>query len=196
MYVVSLEKQGKKLRNERIISMAIKTQERRPSVTPFITDEMEHRAEQVGMRIEYVCGIPIWEASPIFRHQKKTLDIQVSLLAHAEASGCACLPIADVTILFPDGSIKRPDISIFCHEPDEQETACTLIPEAVIEILSKGYEKKDTEISLPFYLAQGIADIVIFDPATNKVSHYHDGQMDEHDSPIELIFVCGCRATV
>jgi len=26
------------------------------------------------------------------------------------------------------------------------------MPDAVIEILSKGYEKKDTEVSLPFYL--------------------------------------------
>ena len=68
--------------------------------------------------------------------------------------------------------------------------------EAVIEILSKGYEKKDTDVSLPFYLAQGIPDIVIFDPATNRVSHFHDGQTDEHNSPIQLTFACGCRATV
>jgi len=46
----------------------------------------------------------------------------------------------------------------------------------VIEILSKGYEKKDTEVSLPFYLTQDIPDIVLFDPATNQVSHYHDGK--------------------
>ena len=177
--------------------MAIKTQERRPSVTPFITDELEHLADQLGMKIEYVSGLPIWEASPVYRHQKKVDQIRGSLsLLQQEGGGCACISVSDLTILFPEGSIKRPDISIFCHEPDEQETACTLIPEAVIEILSKGYEKKDTEISLPFYLAQGIADIVIFDPATNKVSHYHNGQVDEYDSPVELIFVCGCRATV
>ena len=73
---------------------------------------------------------------------------------------------------------------------------CEMIPEAVIEILSKGYEKKDTEISLPFYLTQSIRDIVIFDPAANRVSHYHDGQADEHHSPVQLTFACGCRATL
>ncbi len=73
---------------------------------------------------------------------------------------------------------------------------CEMIPEAVIEILSKGYEKKDTEISLPFYLTQGIRDIVIFDPTTNRVHHYHDGQTDEYSSPVSLTFACGCRATL
>jgi Uma2 family endonuclease len=73
---------------------------------------------------------------------------------------------------------------------------CEMIPEAVIEILSKGYKKKDTEISLPFYLTQGIRDIVIFDPSTNRVRHYHDGQTDEYNSPIPLTFACGCRATL
>jgi len=71
-----------------------------------------------------------------------------------------------------------------------------MIPEVVIEIHSRGYEKRDTEISLPFYLSQGIRDIVIVDPATNRVRHYHDGQTDEFNSPVQLTFACGCRATV
>ena len=73
---------------------------------------------------------------------------------------------------------------------------CRTIPNAVIEILSKGYEKKDTEVSLPFYLANSIADIVIFDPTTNSVSHYTNGQVAEHQSPVELTLDVGCRLTV
>ena len=169
-----------------------------PNVVPIpqISMDLEHLADQAGIKIEFVNGLSIWEASPVYRHQRKSLEIQVSLLTNAKASGCGCISVNDLTILFADGSIKRPDISIFCREPEEQDTACTLIPEAVIEILSKGYEKKDTEVSLPFYLSQGIADIVIFNPVTNMVSHYHGGRMDEFTSPVELTFECGCRATV
>jgi hypothetical protein len=29
----------------------------------------------------------------------------------------------------------------------------TLVPEVVIEVISPGYEKKDTEIGAPFYLS-------------------------------------------
>ena len=158
---------------------------------------MERLAENSGIKLELVNGIPIWEAFPGFQHQEKTLDIQISLRDHARRSdACACISVADLTIRFPDGSIKRPDISVFCNRPIEQETVCTQIPEAVIEILSKGYEKKDIEISLPFYLAWNIPDIALFNPETNRVSHYHGGEVDEFDSPVELTFACGCCATI
>jgi Uma2 family endonuclease len=163
----------------------------------MITDSMERGADEAGIRLEYVNGIPIWEASPVIRHQRITDRIRASLASTHENGGqCGCIHYADIYILFPEGSIKRPDISIFCEEPAEQDTMCERIPDAVIEILSKGYEKKDTEVSLPFYLAQGIPDIVIFDPATNRVSHYHHGQTDLHASPIAITFACGCRATI
>ena len=175
--------------------MAAKTQEP-PELFTLINDAMEYGPTAAGIRLEFVNGIPVWEAMPVFRHQKKTLDMQVSLLQNATQDGCACLPIADVTIRFPDGSYKRPDIAVYCVEPENQDRATTALPEAVIEIISVGYEKKDTEISLPFYLQQGIADIVLFDPETNRVAHYHSGQTDEYDSPVELTFACGCRVTV
>lgn len=43
---------------------------------------------------------------------------------------------------FPDGSLRRPDVAIFCREPDEQDDAITLVPEAVIEVVSKGYAQR------------------------------------------------------
>ena len=162
-----------------------------------ITDEIEHQADSAGIKLEFVNGIPVWEAFPLYRHQKKIDETRASLKPKQQGDNyCACISVADLTIRFPDGSLKRPDISIFCKEPEETNEACTQIPEAVIEVISKGYEKKDLEVSLPFYLSQGIADIVIFDPATNLVSHYRQGVLTEYDSPVELSFACGCKATV
>ena len=62
----------------------------------------------------------------------------------------------DVYIQFPNG-LKRPDISIFCQEPseEEQDSVLTRVPEAVVEVVSKGYEAKVLDIGLPFYLSQG-----------------------------------------
>ncbi len=74
--------------------------------------------------------------------------------------GRGCFQIPDVYIKFPDGSLKRPDIAIFCEEPPDTDEAYQQIPEAVLEVLSKDYEKKDTEIGAPFYLAQGVKDVV------------------------------------
>ena len=167
-----------------------------PSTLSPLTEAMGYHAWDIGIKLEVVNGLPIWEGSPVFRHQKKIDDIRRSIHPNVgSTSSCDCVSVADLTILFPDGSIKRPDISIFCTEPVELDTICTEIPAVVIEIISKGYEKKDTEVSLPFYLAQGVSDIVIFDPSTNSVTHYHDGKADTQNSPVDLIFPCGCRAT-
>jgi hypothetical protein len=78
-------------------------------------------------------------------------------------------------VRFPDGLAETSRHRIFCREPDEQETAVTLLPEAVIEILSKGYEAKDLESGVPFLPRMGVKDIVVLDPDTNAVLHYQAG---------------------
>ena len=171
--------------------------EKEEALFPLLENEMERLADDSGIKLGLVSGIPIWEAFPFFQHQEKTLDIQISLRDQARRSDAsACISVADPTIRFPDGSIKRPDISVFCSRPVERKTVCTQIPEAVIEILNKGYEKKDNEVSLPFYLSWHIPYIALFNPESNRVSHYHDGQVDEYDSQVELTFACGCPATI
>jgi hypothetical protein len=46
-------------------------------------------------------------------------------------------------LIFQGGSIKRPDISIFCDMPKERTEATKRIHKAVIEVVNKGYEAKD-----------------------------------------------------
>ncbi len=73
----------------------------------------------------------------------------------------------------------------------------TLLPEAIIEIISKHYEDKDLKVGVPFYLSQGIADVVTLDMATSTVTHFRHGQPEQvHTSPVTLAFACGCEATV
>lgn len=99
------------------------------------------KADELGIRLEFVAGLPIWEASPVYKHQKAVDRIRKSIERTAE-SGCECVHISDVYVQFPDGSLKRPNISVFCREPEEEE-AIKILPEAVIEVISKGYEAKD-----------------------------------------------------
>lgn len=100
-------------------------------------------ADEAGIKIEMVGGVGYWEFMPSPQHQSKVFEIQKTIRpAHSEL-GCVCLHYADIYIRFPDGSFKRPDISIFCHPiPDEEsQAAVTQIPEAVVEIVGKGSEK-------------------------------------------------------
>jgi Uma2 family endonuclease len=143
-----------------------------------------------------VGGLPIWEPAPLWRHQKAIDRIRATIEPAAPGTGCACVHASDVYISFPDGSLKRPDIALFCREPDEQDEAVTLIPQAVIEVVNKGYEAKDLELAPHFYLSQGVADVVVFDPSTLLVLHARRDAVTRQVSPVSLQFQCGCRCTV
>jgi Uma2 family endonuclease len=153
------------------------------------------QANDLGVRLEIVDGLPIWEAHPLYRHQKAIDRIRKNL-DKSHSGDCQCVDIADVYISFPDGSLKRPDIAIYCREPEEQDEAITLIPAAVIEVISKGYEAKDLEIGPHFYLSQGIKDIVVFDPYTLTVLHLRKDKATRQVSPVEITLECGCRCIV
>ena len=113
------------------------------------------RAEELGIRLEIVGGLAIWEASPVYKYQKEVDRIRGSINKTKNSeTGCECIDVADVYVQFSDGSLKRPDISIFCREPEELEDAIKQVPLAVIEVISKGYESKDLEISPPVYLKE------------------------------------------
>jgi len=158
------------------------------------------KAEEFGIRLEIVQGLPIWEPYPIYKHQKAIDRIRATIssigVASEQEGRCSCIHTSDVYVSFPDGSLKRPDISIFCREPEEEEEAIKLVPEAVIEVISKGYEAKDLEIGPQFYLSQGVKDVIVFNPYTLLVLHVRRNEVSRHVSPIEIQLLCGCRCEV
>jgi Uma2 family endonuclease len=163
--------------------------------------ELARNSEKLGgVKLERAGGVTTWEAFPPYRHQSRIDKIRATIRSQAEIIiDCGCVHASDVYVRFTDGSLKRPDIAIFCQEPDEdeQDGAISLIPEVVIEIISKGYEDKDLRIGVPFYLSQGIRDVVTLDPATNIVTHFRPGYVPQiHASPAQLTFACGCEATI
>ena len=164
-------------------------------LSPVTFEELVEMADDAGVKLEITGGIPTWEAFPGMRHQKTIGRIFVSV-ERLSGSECACFQVSDAYIKFPDGSLKRPDIAIFCEEPPDIDEAYPQIPEAVLEVLSKDYEKKDTEIGAPFYLEQGVKDVILFDPRTREVTHRrHDGTR-LLKSPVKIELECGCQITV
>lgn len=158
------------------------------------------RAEELGIRLEIVGGLPIWEPHPVYKHQKAVDQIRATIkrstISGDQSQICECIHVADVYVSFPDGSLKRPDIAIFCREPDEEDEAITLVPEAVIEIISRGYEAKDLEIGPRFYLSQGVKDVVVFDPYTLLVLHVRRDGVTRQISPVDITLECGCACLI
>lgn len=163
-----------------------------------LTDrDLEQLLRDGAIKLEITGGVPTWEASPTSRHQWTSYLIQTSIKPSTENDeGCACAHLADVYIRFPDGSIKRPDISIFCAMPPIQDEALTVIPEAVIEIISQGYEFKDTTLNPEFYLAQDVDDVVVVDPRSGVVTHHRTTGVAVHQAPVTINLQCGCQCTI
>lgn len=161
-------------------------------------DQRLLRADEIGVRLEIVSGLPIWETAPTWKHQKAIDRIRATIenLSSESGEGCGCIHASDVYVAFQDGSLKRPDIAIFCEEPAEEEEAITLVPEAVIEVISKGYEAKDLDIGPHFYLSQGVKDVIVFDPHTLVVLHVRKDGATRQVSPVSIDLECGCRCTV
>jgi hypothetical protein len=157
-------------------------------------------ADELGVRLEIVRGLPLWEAQPMVRHQRAVDRIRATISptppASNEGEGCGCVHLADIYVQFPDGSLKRPDIAIFRREPAEEDEAVRLIPEAVIEVVSRGFEAKDLEIGPPFYVSQGVKDVVVFDPHTLLVLHVQQQAVRRYTSPVDLSLLCGCTCRV
>ena len=71
-----------------------------------------------------------------------------------------------------------------------------MVPEAVIEVISRGYEAKDLDIGPGFYLSQGVKDVVVFNPHTLVVLHIRKDEVTRHVSPVALNLLCGCSCEV
>lgn len=154
------------------------------------------QADEIGIRLEIVGGQTSWELSPGMLHQTTIDRVRATIQKGQGANLCDCLHVADLYIQFPDESVKRPDISIFCKEPVEQEGFVYSIPEAVIEVISRGFEAKDLETGPPFYLGQGVKDVVVLDPRSKRVVHFRAGSSLELSSPAFIELECGCTCTV
>ena len=127
---------------------------------------------------------------------QKAIDRIRASISRRPGGACECVHASDVYVQFPDGSLKRPDVAVFCREPDETEDAISLVPETIVEVVSRGYEAKDLEIGPPFYLAQGVKDVIVFDPTSLPVLHARRERTVRLTSPQTLSLECGCQITV
>lgn len=169
---------------------------------PTIADEqlwqLFVRADEIGLRLELGSNGLTWESAPGYRHQEICLEVVNSVQPAKKPRGapCGCYRNMDVAIRFPDGTVKRPDVAIFCERPQDEEGFVHRVPEAVIEVLSPGYEAKDLVAGPPHYLSQGVQDVLVLDRFSGTTHQFRKGQQSIHQSPKEFLLECGCRVVV
>lgn len=154
-------------------------------------------ADEAGVKLEVVQGEFVWEFFPSPLHQGLVRDLDRSVRPTlGDDHGCGCFTLADAYLQFRDGSLKRPDLMLFCERPVLTREPLTIMPEAIVEILSPRGERKDLQVGPPFYLSHGIKDVLVVDPERRQAHHFrHDGYQ-----PVALGVTvrleCGCELTV
>lgn len=154
------------------------------------------RAEELGLRLEMTDVGIVWEAMPGLRHQEIAIEIYGAIRNAPDGGGCECYRALDVPVRFPSGVVKRPDLSIFCRRPPQDEGFVLDVPEAVVEITSPDYEAKDLVSGPPLYLANGVKDVIVLHRATGTVYHTTVSDSRQLLSPATVALRCGCTVTV
>lgn len=130
-----------------------------------------------GVRLEITGGRTTWEALPGALHNGVVDDIRQNLTrSNSPTATCGCHHIADTYIEFAPSLLRRPDIALFCEKPPRPDGAITgLIPGAVIEVLSTGYEQKDRD-AVALYLGAGVLDVLLVDPRRRMAEWHRQGE--------------------
>ena len=149
------------------------------------------RNRDYGLRLEVVDGVGVWELAPSYEHQDAIDSIRATIRASAQ-NACTCVHKSDVNVRFGGGQ-KRPDIALWCGVPERRGGCVDTIPEAVVEVISPGYEEKDLALLPPFYLRHGVKDVVVFDYATGLVRHFTAQGVVATQSPTRITLRCGCE---
>ncbi|HZH99088.1 MAG TPA: Uma2 family endonuclease [Fimbriimonadaceae bacterium] len=167
-----------------------------PHGLPALSDEifwtLMTRADELGIRLEATPQGITWETSPGYRHQEICSEVLRSISA-TQGSSCGCHSVLDVAIRFPSGVVKRPDLSIFCERPLEEEGFVRRVPEAVVEVVNLGYEAKDLIAGPPLYLENGVGEIVVVDRFNGELHIFRAEGEEVFSLPHEVELRCGCR---
>jgi len=109
------------------------------------------QADEHGVRLETIGDLHVWEMFPSPLHQGVIRKIDRSIKPDPRTgNGCGCFTLSAAYLELPDGSLRRPDLMVFCSEPVLTREALTVVPEAVFEIVSPGSEFKDLQLGPPF----------------------------------------------
>ena len=155
------------------------------------------QADEFGLKLEVVEGEYTWEFFPSPLHQGVVRRIDRSARpTPGDDQGCGCFTLSDAYVQFADGSLKRPDLMVFCAEPPLTRQPLTVMPEAVVEILSPGGAKKDLQVGPPFYLSQGVKDVIVVDPEGGEARHFRRDGERKVPPGATIRLECGCELTV
>ncbi len=143
---------------------------------PRMTVEEFHKlAEASDARYEYIDGEVYLLASPTWEHQR--IVCELLSMFHEWSRGKKCKPVTapfDITLFNEDEeNIVQPDIVVVCDPENVNDRGrYTGVPSLVVEVLSESTRSKDMFKKMHVYMAGGVSEYWLVNPANREVYIY------------------------
>lgn len=152
------------------------------------------QADEAGVRLEIEQGRTVWEFFPSIAHQHVIQEVFLSVRKLGTGEGC--FRYLDAYVQLADGSIKRPDLALYCTQPPLTTEVARVTPGAVVEVVSRGYERKDLDSGPSLYLSNGVRDVLVVQPELGETRHFRRDGVRVVRQGVQVALEMGCAVTV
>lgn len=167
-----------------------------------LPQEQHHTVDDIynlpdGQRAELIDGQMYMMAPPSRIHQEISMQLSKAIASYIDAHGGPCKVYAAPFAVFlndDDAKYLEPDISIICDPGKLNDKGCVGAPDWIIEITSPSTAKYDYGVKLSKYIAAGVREYWIVNPAKRAVTVYDFS--DENFIPQLYMFADKIKANI
>ncbi|MGE5549947.1 MAG: type II toxin-antitoxin system prevent-host-death family antitoxin [Bacteroidota bacterium] len=144
----------------------------RPRMT---AEEFRKLSEVSDARYEYIDGEVYQLASPSWEHQRIVLEIAYRIQEWSRGRKCQPVTAPFEVTLFKEEqeNIVQPDILVVCDpENIDDRGRYTGVPSMVVEVLSESTRSKDMFKKMQVYMAGGVGEYWLVNPANREIYIY------------------------
>jgi Uma2 family endonuclease len=128
-----------------------------------------------GTLAEVINNVIYMSPAPSFPHQDVCTQLASLIRLHSSAENLGKCIASPIDVYFDDKNIFQPDIIFISNEnmnivKDEKVKGA---PDLIVEVLSPGNKKHDTERKRPVYEKHGVKEFFIVDPRNKEVITYY-----------------------
>ena len=118
-----------------------------------------------GFPAQLIEGQLVREAAPLYGHQRVVRDLLAIL---AEVLDPRLVLPSPVDCPIDELNVFQPDVAVF-REPPPDDEGGTQVPRIVFEVLSRSTAARDRDPKLRRYLAAGVEEVWLLDPAAHTI---------------------------
>ncbi len=128
-----------------------------------------------GTLAEVINNVIYMSPAPSFPHQEVLSNLHTSINLYVRENNLGKCLVSPIDVYFDNTNVFQPDIIFISNEnmgivKDEKVKGA---PDLIVEVLSPGNKKHDTERKRPVYEKHGVKEFFIIDPRSKEVITYY-----------------------